>query len=100
MYRFVVPENGRHERLARSRSDAVENSRLGRLSHWPVLARPQLAGFQVSTGEKAGSLIPAPRRGARGEAFRFNRFDHFRIWYRLCVEPLAGGPQRDRSEER
>jgi len=38
------------------------------------LARPQLAGFQVSTGEKAGSLIPAPRRGARGEAFRFNRF--------------------------
>ena len=31
------------------RSNAVEDSRLGRLSHWPVLPRPQLAGFQVST---------------------------------------------------
>src|SRR3989442_12883995 len=39
----------RHKGLARSRSNAVEDSRLGRLSHWPVLPRPQLAGFQVST---------------------------------------------------
>jgi hypothetical protein len=35
--------------LARSRSNAVEHSCLGRLSHWPVLPRPRLAGFQVST---------------------------------------------------
>ena len=35
--------------LARSRSNAVEHSRLGRLAHWPVLPRPRLAGFQVST---------------------------------------------------
>src|SRR5437899_9186514 len=39
----------RHKGLAPSRSNAVEDSRLGRLSHWPVLPRPQLAGFQVST---------------------------------------------------
>src|SRR3989442_15907936 len=44
----------RHEVLARSRSNAVQHSRLGRLSHWPVLPRPRLAGFQVST--EAGSL--------------------------------------------
>jgi hypothetical protein len=35
--------------LARSRSNAVQDSRLGRRSHWPVLPRPRLAGFQVST---------------------------------------------------
>src|SRR3989442_7770951 len=41
----------RHKGLAPSRSNAVKDSRLGRLSHWPVLPRPQLAGFQVSTEE-------------------------------------------------
>src|SRR5437899_7416152 len=51
----------RHKGLARSRSNAVEDSRLGRLSHWPVLPRPQLAGFQVST---EGYIVrrPATRR--------------------------------------
>src|SRR6266566_5421609 len=39
----------RHKGLAPSRSNAVEDSRLGRLSHWPVLPRPQLAGFPLST---------------------------------------------------
>src|SRR5437899_10359222 len=44
----------RHKGLAPSRSNAVEDSRLGRLSHWPVLPRPQLAGFQVSTEAPEG----------------------------------------------
>jgi len=39
----------RHERLAQSRGTAVQHSCLGPLSHWPVLPRPRLAGFQVST---------------------------------------------------
>ena len=30
-------------------NDALQHLCLGRLPHWPVLPRPQLAGFQVST---------------------------------------------------
>jgi hypothetical protein len=37
--------------LAHSGSNAVQASCLGRSPHWPVLTRPQLAGFQVSTEE-------------------------------------------------
>src|SRR5216683_4041781 len=44
LYRFVVLENGRHEEPARSRSHTVERSRSGRLSQWPILPRPRLAG--------------------------------------------------------
>src|SRR5258705_8766870 len=50
----------RHKGLAPSRSNAVEDSRLGRLSHWPVLPRPQLAGFQVST--EGGFARPATQK--------------------------------------
>src|SRR5207245_11806147 len=50
----------RHKGLAPSRSNAVEDSRLGRLSHWPVLPRPQLAGFQVST---EGDELSEPLHG-------------------------------------
>ena len=46
--------------LARSRLNAVQHSRLGRLSHWPVLPRPRLAGFQVST--------EVPRLGTRSDS--------------------------------
>ena len=42
--------------LAHRGSDAVEPSCLGRSPHWPVLTRPRLAGFQVST-EEAGGLV-------------------------------------------
>jgi hypothetical protein len=35
--------------LAHAASDAVEPSWLGCSPHWPVLTRPRLAGFQVST---------------------------------------------------
>jgi hypothetical protein len=51
--------------LAESRADAIEPSRLGPAPHWPVLTRPRLAGFQVSTakvserlGERVGSSSP------------------------------------------
>ena len=42
--------------LARSRSTAVEHSCLGPLPHWPVLPRPRLAGFQVSTEDHDADL--------------------------------------------
>jgi hypothetical protein len=42
--------------LARSRSNAVQDSRLGRRSHWPVLPRPRLGRF---SGVHRGNLYAA-----------------------------------------
>jgi len=44
--------------LAHRGSDAVEPLCLGRSPHWPVLTRPRLAGFQVSTEGQSPDFSP------------------------------------------